>query len=122
MCCERVQALEKEMALGGELDSYEFEGPDRAEFLQDLAEFQLAVVGISSLLSTKYTAGPSHAANTAPAERSVGAWSCRHPGTKRAGRYCLARIFHCQHQLLSHLRCVAALQGSHHFIATAQPS
>jgi hypothetical protein len=40
--CE--QALEKEMALGGDLDSYEFEGPDRAEFLQDLAEFQLATV------------------------------------------------------------------------------
>ncbi len=39
-----LQALEKEMALGGELDSYEFEGPDRAEFLQDLAEFQLAAV------------------------------------------------------------------------------
>ena len=39
-----AQTLEKEMALGGELDSYEFEGPDRAEFLQDLAEFQLATV------------------------------------------------------------------------------
>lgn len=34
------------MALGGELDSYEFEGPDRAEFLQDLAEFQLAAVRV----------------------------------------------------------------------------
>lgn len=39
-----VQSLEKEMAMGGELDTYEFEGPDRAEFLQDLAEFQLATV------------------------------------------------------------------------------
>ena len=29
---------------GGKLDTYEVEGPDRAELLQDLAEFQLAVV------------------------------------------------------------------------------
>ena len=39
-----LQALEKELAAGGALDSYEFEGPDRAEFVQDLAEFQLAAV------------------------------------------------------------------------------
>lgn len=39
-----LQSLEKEMALAGGLDTYEFEGPDRAEFLQDLSEFQLAVV------------------------------------------------------------------------------
>ena len=57
---ERAQALEKEMALGGELDSYEFEGPDRAEFLQDLAEFQLAVVGMISPLLTKYAAALHH--------------------------------------------------------------
>lgn len=43
-------ALEKEMALGGDLDSYEFEGPDRAEFLQDLAEFQLATVLYNGML------------------------------------------------------------------------
>lgn len=57
--------------MGGELDSYEFEGPDRAEFLQDLAEFQLAVVGIFSLLPTKYTAGPSHAANIEHQQKSL---------------------------------------------------
>jgi hypothetical protein len=39
------KALEKEIEAGGALDSYEVEGPDRAEFVQDLAEFQLAVVG-----------------------------------------------------------------------------
>ena len=37
-------ALEKEVEAGGKLDQYETEGPDRAEMLQDLAEFQLAVV------------------------------------------------------------------------------
>jgi F-type H+-transporting ATPase subunit gamma len=43
-------SLEKEMALAGGLDTYEFEGPDRAEFLQDLSEFQLAVVLFNGLL------------------------------------------------------------------------
>lgn len=37
-------ALEKEVEAGGKLDQYETEGPDRAEMLQDLAEFQLAAV------------------------------------------------------------------------------
>ena len=36
--------MEKELAAGGALDLYEFEGPDRPEFVQDLAEFQLAAV------------------------------------------------------------------------------
>ena len=40
----RLQALEKSVEAGGALDSYEIEGPDRAELLQDLAEFQLAAV------------------------------------------------------------------------------
>lgn len=40
-----VQALEKSVEAGGALDQYEIEGPDRAELLQDLAEFQLAAVG-----------------------------------------------------------------------------
>lgn len=39
-----MQALEKSVEAGGALDSYEVEGPDRAELLQDLAEFQLATV------------------------------------------------------------------------------
>ena len=39
-----MQALEKSVESGGALDSYEVEGPDRAELLQDLAEFQLATV------------------------------------------------------------------------------
>ena len=40
-----VQAVEKQLETGGELDKYEIEGPDRAELLQDLGEFQLAAVG-----------------------------------------------------------------------------
>lgn len=40
-----VQALEKSVEAGGALDKYEVEGPDRAELLQDLGEFQLATVG-----------------------------------------------------------------------------
>ena len=40
-------ALEKEMEAGGSLDQYEVEGPDRAELLQDLGEFQLATVRLS---------------------------------------------------------------------------
>lgn len=40
-----MQALEKSVEAGGALDQYEIEGPDRAELLQDLAEFQLAAVG-----------------------------------------------------------------------------
>ena len=39
-----MQALEKSVEAGGALDQYEIEGPDRAELLQDLAEFQLAAV------------------------------------------------------------------------------
>ena len=42
-------ALEKEVEAGGKLDQYETEGPDRAEMLQDLAEFQLAVVSLPAL-------------------------------------------------------------------------
>lgn len=41
-----MQALEKSVEAGGALDSYEIEGPDRAELLQDLAEFQLAAVSL----------------------------------------------------------------------------
>ena len=44
-------ALEKEVEAGGKLDQYETEGPDRAEMLQDLAEFQLAVVSHSPPLN-----------------------------------------------------------------------
>lgn len=40
-----MQALEKSVEAGGALEQYEIEGPDRAELLQDLAEFQLAAVG-----------------------------------------------------------------------------
>ncbi len=43
-CARFVKALEKSVEAGGSLDAYEVEGPDRAELLQDLAEFQLASV------------------------------------------------------------------------------
>jgi F-type H+-transporting ATPase subunit gamma len=43
-------ALEKAAEAGGELDAYEVEGPDRAEMLQDLAEFSLASVLYNALL------------------------------------------------------------------------
>lgn len=43
-------ALEKEAEAGGAIDQYELEGPDRAELLQDLAEFQLATTLYTSLL------------------------------------------------------------------------
>ena len=46
-----LQALEKSVEAGGALDSYEIEGPDRAELLQDLAEFQLAAVSLLPLLT-----------------------------------------------------------------------
>lgn len=39
-----LQALEKEAEAGAALDQYEVEGPDRAEILTNLGEFQLAVV------------------------------------------------------------------------------
>lgn len=39
-----VQALEKSVETGGKLDTYEIEGPDRPELLQDIAEFNLALV------------------------------------------------------------------------------
>lgn len=38
------KALEKEAEAGAALDQYEVEGPDRAEILTNLGEFQLAVV------------------------------------------------------------------------------
>ncbi len=39
-----LQALERSAEVGAKIDSYEIEGSDRAEMLQDLAEFNLAVV------------------------------------------------------------------------------
>ena len=51
-----MQALEKSVEAGGALDQYEIEGPDRAELLQDLAEFQLAAVSaFSRPLSHSYS-------------------------------------------------------------------
>lgn len=43
-------ALERSVEAGGALDAYEVEGPDRAELLQDLAEFQLATVLYNAVL------------------------------------------------------------------------
>lgn len=43
-------ALERQAEAGGSLDSYEVEGPDRAEMLQDLAEFTLAATLYNALL------------------------------------------------------------------------
>lgn len=43
-CRVLLQALEKSAEAGSALDKYEIEGPDRAELLQDLGEFQLAAV------------------------------------------------------------------------------
>ena len=48
-------ALEKEAEAGGKFDTYEVEGPDRAELLQDLAEFQLAAVRASHMLGCSIT-------------------------------------------------------------------
>jgi hypothetical protein len=42
--CWAVQALERTAEAGAAIDQYEIEGPDRAELLMDLAEFQLAAV------------------------------------------------------------------------------
>lgn len=39
-----MQALERSAEAGAAIDAYELEGPDRAELLMDLAEFQLATV------------------------------------------------------------------------------
>ena len=41
--------MEKEVESGGAMDQYELEGPDRAELLQNLGEFQLALVWLSFL-------------------------------------------------------------------------
>lgn len=43
-------SLEKEAEAGSSIDQYEIEGPDRAELLQDLAEFQLATTMFNALL------------------------------------------------------------------------
>lgn len=43
-------ALEKEAEAGSAIDQYEIEGPDRAELLHDLAEFQLATTLYTCLL------------------------------------------------------------------------
>lgn len=43
-------ALEKAAEAGAAIDQYEIEGPDRAEMLQDLAEFQLATTLYSSMM------------------------------------------------------------------------
>lgn len=47
--CNDMQALERNVEAGNKIDTYEIEGSDRAELLQDLAEFNLAVV--SSLMA-----------------------------------------------------------------------
>ncbi|PSC70627.1 ATP synthase subunit mitochondrial [Micractinium conductrix] len=43
-------ALERTAEAGASIDQYEIEGPDRAELLMDLAEFQLATVLYNSML------------------------------------------------------------------------
>jgi F-type H+-transporting ATPase subunit gamma len=43
-------ALEKEAEAGSAIDQYEIEGPDRAELLQDLGEFQLATTLFTGML------------------------------------------------------------------------
>ncbi len=53
------QALEKSVEAGGALDQYEIEGPDRAELLQDLAEFQLAAVSTQNCPAACLTCLPS---------------------------------------------------------------
>jgi F-type H+-transporting ATPase subunit gamma len=45
-------ALEKEAEAGASIDQYELEGPERPEFLQDLAEFHLATTLFSSMLES----------------------------------------------------------------------
>eukprot|EP00887_Chlorella_sp_A99_P002529 scaffold6.g2529.t1 len=45
-------ALEKAAEAGGAMDQYEIEGPDRAELLQDLAEFQLATTLYNCMLES----------------------------------------------------------------------
>ena len=49
MRCWGVQALERTAEAGAAIDQYEIEGPDRAELLMDLAEFQLAAVSRPAL-------------------------------------------------------------------------
>ncbi len=44
-----MQALERSAEAGAAIDAYELEGPDRAELLMDLAEFQLATVSCRGL-------------------------------------------------------------------------
>ncbi len=56
-------ALEKEVEAGGSLDQYEVEGPDRAELLQDLGEFQLATVRGAARRGLGACAGPVAALN-----------------------------------------------------------
>lgn len=48
------------MEAGGALDQYEIEGPDRAELLQDLAEFQLAAVSACPALPCPALPCPAH--------------------------------------------------------------
>lgn len=43
-------SLEKEAEAGGAIDQYEIEGPDRAELLHDLSEFQLATSLYTAML------------------------------------------------------------------------
>lgn len=58
-----LQALEKELAAGGALDTYELEGPDRPELVADLAEFQLAAV---TGLTCPHRTAPACALGPAP--------------------------------------------------------
>lgn len=44
------ETLERQAEAGGSMDLYEVEGPDRAELLQDLGEFQLAVTLFNGML------------------------------------------------------------------------
>ncbi len=56
--------METNLAAGGHLDTYEFEGPDRAEFVQDLAEFQLAAVRSRQLTLSPQTVRATDALTT----------------------------------------------------------
>lgn len=81
-------ALEKEAESGSLLDQYEIEGPDRAELLQDLSEFNMAVTLYNGLMENNCSEQASRMSamenSTKNAEEMLGKLTLTYNRTRQA--------------------------------------
>jgi F-type H+-transporting ATPase subunit gamma len=90
-------ALEKEAEAGSAIDQYEIEGPDRPEFLHDLAEFHLATTLFTSMLENNCSEQSSRMAamenSTKNAGEMLGKLTLAYNRTRQASKLVFAVWF-----------------------------